>query len=346
VTLLDETRPVEATVTPVYDANRPEPTARTLGTALGPSDKIFRGVARASGVAVLLIMSLVTFRALQALSVAGFSFFTTADWDPDTGAGHFGIAAVLVGTILIAMVAITVAVPLAIGTALYISEYAPASLKRTLISIVDLMAAVPSVVFGLWGFFLLQGHVTGLARWISTYFGWIPIFSVDGVDPNDPLATETVYTSSTFIAGLVVGLMVTPLLTSVMREVFSQAPAGEREGAYALGATKWGMIRSVVLPFGKGGMIGGTMLGLGRALGETIAVYMIISPIFVIQPHILQNGGSSVSSLIALRYGEATQFGTSALMAAGLALFVMTLIVNFAASSIVARSRSGASSDA
>ena len=140
--------------------------------------------------------------------------------------------------------------------------------------------------------------------------------------------------------------MIAPSICSVTREVFSQAPIGEREGAYALGGTKWGMIRSVVLPYGKGGMIGGTMLGLGRALGETIAVFLIISPIFVIQPNILQNGGSSVSSLIALRYGEATQFGTSALMAAGLALFIMTLIINFAASSIVARSRSGAASDA
>src|ERR1051326_7570494 len=108
--------------------------------------------------------------------------------------------------------------------------------------------------------------------------------------------------------------MIMPIICSVMRESFSQAPAGEREGAYALGATRWGMIRRVVLPFGRGGMIGGTMLGLGRALGETIAVYMIISPVFVIQPHILQNGASSVSSLIALRYGEATEFGMSALM--------------------------------
>jgi phosphate transport system permease protein len=349
VTTLDEAR-VAVTTTPSQDPDRPAPTPRTLSGAVGTSDKVFRAVARGSGVIVLLIMTLVgvflAYRALQALQEAGFSFFTTADWSPDAGAGHFGIAAVLVGTILIALVAITLAVPLATGTALYISEYAPVRSRRTLISIVDLMAAVPSVVFGLWGFFLLQGHVTGLARWISTYFGWIPFLNVEGVDPNDPLATETVYTSSTFIAGIVVGLMITPLLTSVMREVFSQAPSGEREGAYALGATKWGMIRSVVLPFGKGGMIGGTMLGLGRALGETIAVYMILSPIFVIQPHILANGGSSVSSLIALRYGEATEFGTSALMAAGLALFVMTLIVNFIASSIVSRSRSGASSDA
>ena len=132
---------------------------------------------------------------------------------------------------------------------------------------------------------------------------------------------------------------------AVMREAFGQAPPGEREGAYALGATRWGMIGSVVLPFGRGAIIGGTMLGLGRALGETIAVAMIISPVFKIQPHILENGTSSVSSLIALHYGESSPFALSALMAAGLALFVLTLIVNFGAASIVARSRSGAVSE-
>jgi phosphate transport system permease protein len=218
---------------------------------------------------------------------------------------------VLTGTVLIGLVAIVIAVPLALGTALYISEYAPRGLKRTLVSLVDLMAAVPSVVYGLWGAFFLQGHVVGLARWISAYFGWIPLFTVDGTDPHDPLATATVYTSSTFIAGMVVALMVTPITCSVMREAFTQAPGGEREGAYPLGATRWGMIRTVVLPFGLGGIIGGTMLGLGRALGETIAVYMIISPVFAIQPHLLQNGANSVSALIALRYGSASSFGIS-----------------------------------
>jgi phosphate transport system permease protein len=143
-------------------------------------------------------------------------------------------------------------------------------------------------------------------------------------DPNDPLAPNTVFTSSTFIAGIVVGLMITPIMTSIMREVFSQAPVGEREAALGLGATKWGMIRSVLIPFGVVGIIGGTMLGLGRALGETIAVYMIISPIFAIQPFILQNGASSISSLIALKYGEASAFGMSALMAAGLMLKLIT----------------------
>ncbi|MFC8668309.1 phosphate ABC transporter permease subunit PstC, partial [Streptomyces sp. NPDC057199] len=321
---------------------------RRLYADSGVPDRVFRAVARGGGGFVLAVMLLVggflLLRAWQALDRAGWSFLTTAAWQPDTG--NFGIAAILVGTVLIALVAITVAVPLALGAALYISEYAPPRLRRTLISVVDLMAAVPSVVYGLWGVFFLEGKVLPTARWIATYFGWIPVFEVDGADPRDPLAPETVYTSSTFIAGLVVGMMVAPIICSIMREVFSQAPAGEREGAYALGATRWGMIRSVVLPFGKGGMIGGTMLGLGRALGETIAVFMLISPVFTVQWHVLQSGTSSVSSLIALRYGEASEFSLSALMAAGFALFVMTLIVNFAASSIVARSRSGAASDA
>jgi phosphate transport system permease protein len=321
-------------------------TPRRLTVLRDRPDITFRSVARAGGIVVLTIMLLVglflAFRAAQALGVAKGSFFTEQAWNPD--AGKFGIAAVLVGTLLIAAVAIVIAVPLATGTALYITEYAPERIRRFLVGLVDLMAAIPSVVYGLWGFFFLQENITPISRWISQTFGWIPIFAVDGVNPDDPLATSTVYTSSTFIAGIVVALMITPIITSIMREVFSQAPLGEREGALALGATKLGMIRSVVIPFGAGGMIGGTMLGLGRALGETIAVYMIISPIFAIQPHILQAGANSVSALIALRYGEATQFGTSALMAAGLTLFLMTLVINFAASAIVARSRSGASS--
>ncbi|MER6529259.1 phosphate ABC transporter permease subunit PstC [Streptomyces sp. NPDC001508] len=329
---------------PVAPADDPP---RRLYADPGVADRLFRGVLRGGGTLVLAIMLLVggflTYRAWQALSVAKWGFITTETWEPE--GGNFGIAAVLVGTILVALVAIVFAVPMALGTALYISEYAPPSIRQTLISIVDLMAAVPSVVYGLWGLFFFQGHVVSLSRWLATYFGWIPLFEVDGADPRDPLATATVYTSSTFIAGMVVSLMVAPIICSVMREVFSQAPVGEREGAYALGANRWGMIRSVVLPFGKGGMIGGTMLGLGRALGETIAVYLIISPVFKIQPHILQNGTSTVSSLIALRYGEASPIGMSALMAAGLALFLLTLVVNFVASSIVARSRSGATSD-
>jgi phosphate transport system permease protein len=321
---------------------------RKLVTNAGTADKVFRGTARSGGTFVLVLMVLVgtflAYRAWEALHKAGFSFITTQEWNPD--GGGFGIAAVIVGTMLIAVVAIVTALPLALGAALYVSEYAPRRLQRTFVAVIDLMAAVPSVVYGLWGAFFLQWKIVGLSRWISDWFGWIPIFKVNGVERHDPLATATVYTSSTFIAGIVVALMVAPIACSIMREAFGLAPAGEREAAYALGATRWGMIRAVVLPFGRGAVIGGTMLGLGRALGETIAVVMIISPRFVIQPHILENGTSSVSSLIALRYGEASPFGISALMAAGVALFVMTLVVNFIAASVVARSRSGAVSEA
>jgi len=321
---------------------------RKLTARLSASDRTFRGVATAGGVFVLILMGLVgtflAYRAGQALHKAGWSFVTTQTWNPD--GGGFGIAAVIVGTVLIAGVAVVVAVPIALGTALYISEYAPRRIQRFLISLIDLMAAVPSVVFGLWGAFFLQWRVVSLSRWISNWFFWIPLFKVNGVARDDPLATVSAWTSSSFIAGLVVALMITPVASSIMREAFSQAPAGEREGAYALGGTRWGMIRAVVLPFGRGAIIGGTMLGLGRALGETIAVVLIISPVFLIQPHILQNGTSSISSLIALRYAEATPFAVSALMAAGLALFALTLLVNFAASVIVSRSRSGAVSEA
>lgn len=315
---------------------------------LSAADRIFKLVAHASGTVVLLIMGLVgvflAVRAGQALSKAGFGFLTTQAWEPDSN--NFGIAGILTGTVLIGVFAIAIAVPFAIAMALYISEYAPAGIKRTFITLVDLMAAVPSVVYGLWGAFFLQQNAVGALNWVTTYFGWIPFFSIPGRDPRDPLASPTDLKSSTFLAALVVAMMVTPITSSVMREAFSQAPMGEREGAYALGATRWGMIRSVVLPYGRGAIIGGTMLGLGRALGETIVVAMIISPVFVIQPHVLEKGAISVSSLIALRYGDASDFGLSALFAAGLALFLMTMAVNFLASMIVSRSRSGAASEA
>jgi phosphate transport system permease protein len=321
---------------------------RNLKARFSASDRAFRGVARAGGVLVLVLLGLVGtflfYRAAQALHKAGWSFLTTQTWNPN--GGGFGIAAVMIGTVLIALAAVVIAVPLALGTALYISEYAPRSIQRFLIAIVDLMAAVPSVVFGLWGFVLVQWRIVYLSRWINDWFGWIPLFKVDGVARNATQPTATAYASSTFIAGIVVSLMITPIACSIMREAFSQAPAGEREGAYALGGTRWGMIRAVVLPFGVGAMIGGTMLGLGRALGETIAVALIISPVYAIQPHILQHGTSSISSLIALLYNEATPFGVSALMAAGLALFALTLVVNVIAAVIVSRSRSGAVSEA
>ena len=336
------------TVPHVAPAAPGEVKPRELNTRLGRGDRIFFRGAAASGLLVLSLMAAVgvflAIEATQALSATGLSFLTTSEWQPDSG--KFGIAAVMLGTVLIALVAGMVALPIALGTALFITEVAPTWLRASLIALVDLMAAVPSVVYGLWGLFLLQGNIIGLSRWINTWFGWLPFFDVARADPNSPLSSASVYTASTFIAGVVVAMMVMPISCVVMREVFSQVPVGEREGAFALGSTRWGMIRVVALPFGRGGIIGGTMLGLGRALGETIAVLLIISPRFDINFHILEAGSNSVSSLIALRTFESSGFGLSALMAAGLALFAVTLVVNFTASWFVARSRSGASSEA
>lgn len=338
---------VAATVIP-RPTEPPATSPRDLTARPDKGDSIFRRMTTTSGVTVLALMAAVgvflSVQASQALSKTGVSFLTTSAWEPDRG--EFGIAAVLTFTVLIALVAVVIALPMSLGTALFITEVAPPRIRSWLVALVDLMAAVPSVVYGLWGLLFFQNWAIGLSRWISTWFGWIPIFKVTGADPRSPLASESVYTASTFIAGMVVALMVMPIQCSVMREVFSQVPVGEREGAFALGSTRWGMIRIVSLPFGQGGIIGGTMLGLGRALGETIAVLLIISPVFDIKFRVLEAGSNSVSSLIASRYAESSGFGLSALFAAGLALFAMTLGVNFMASILIARSRSGAESEA
>lgn len=198
---------------------------RRVVTVAAPDDRLFRAIARAGGIAVLGVMLLVgsflAFRATEALSVAGPNFLTEQAWRPDSH--KFGIAAVLVGTIIIALVAISIALPLSTGTALYIAEYAPRQIRGLLVSIVDLMAAIPSVVFGLWGFFFLQNNIVPVSRWISQTFGWIPLFAVDGFDPNDPLTSTTVFTSSSFIAGIVVAPMVTPIITSIMRRCLRAA---------------------------------------------------------------------------------------------------------------------------
>jgi len=325
-----------------------DPDPRSLKTKKERGDRVFHTIALTAGLFVLATMGAVglflTIEGTDALRATGVGFLTTSEWQPDRG--QFGIAAIMLGTFLIAAVAVSTAMPIAMGTALFITDVAPPRLRSWLVSLVDLMAAVPSVIYGLWGLFFFQAAVLGLSRWLTTWFGWIPIFAVDGADPNNPLANTTVYTASAFIAGIVVAMMVMPIQCSVMREVFSQVPIGEREGAFALGATRWGMIRIVSLPFGRGGIIGGTMLGLGRALGETIAVLLIISPKFDLNVRVLEAGGNSVASLIALRYSEASPFGLSALFAAGLVLFIVTLMVNFTASWFVRRSRSGASSEA
>ncbi|WP_433272014.1 phosphate ABC transporter permease subunit PstC [Actinosynnema sp. CS-041913] len=325
-------------------AETDRPRAITPATPIG--DKVFRGAVRFSGVLVLLIMGgigvFLAYQAIPTLRVLGWSFFTENLWRPESN--RLGILSIALGTLQVAVVAIVIAVPVAMGTALYISEYAPLKLKRTLVALLDLMAAVPSVVYGLWGFFFLQEEIIYLSRWLSTYLRFLPFFEVR-TDVTAAVWEQSAYTSSVFICGVVVSMMVIPITASVMREVFSSAPAGEREAALALGSTRWGVIRSVVLPFGRGGVIGGTMLGLGRALGETIAVALIISPAFDVKFRVLEKGGNTISELIALRFGESSPFQLSALLAAGLVLFLFTLLINVLASMVVARSRSGASTE-
>lgn len=308
------------------------------------ADRVYRRVAASAGFVTLLLMTLIgvflLYRGSSALRKAGLSFFTTQSWQPDQG-GAFGIGAVLLYTVQIAVVALVIAVPISILTALFITEYAPARIKKPLTTLIDLLAAIPSLIYGLWGLFYLQPRLITLSKWLGDHFRFIPIFRVSGSSPH----SLGQFAASTFVAGVVVSLMVVPLCTSVIREVLSQAPPGEKEAALALGGTKWGMIRDVVLPFGRGGIIGGSMLGLGRALGETIAVTLIISPAFSRNLSILEQGSNSIAALIALKFSESNANGISALMAAGLALFLLTLLVNALASVVVDRGRSGAQTE-
>ncbi|WP_110206703.1 phosphate ABC transporter permease subunit PstC [Nocardioides daejeonensis] len=330
----------------------PEPAAaeiapRRLARRATGTDRLFELSATAVGAAVLAITGgigvFLAWQAVPTLKRYGWSFFTETAWQPE--ANVLGIGAVLAGTVSIALVALAIAFPLALATALYISEYAPFRVRPTLISLVDLMAAVPSIVYGLWGALLVMPHAAELALWMHQHLGWLPFFDVDA-DPNAAMWDRSRYVSSAFCAGIAVAMMVMPMACAVMREVFSQTPPGEKEAALALGATRWGVVRAVVLPFGRGGIIGGTMLGLGRALGETIAVLLIISPAFDVKLRVLEVGSNSISALIAGRFGDASPAQLSALLAAGFVLFVITLVINTLASIIVNRSRSGAGAEA
>ncbi len=318
-------------------ASAGDDTPRTIVSRGSRGDVIFRSILRAAGLSSFAITGLILifliYRGWWALRTDGFSFFTKQNWV--FVGNEFGIGGILPDTVIIAAIAALVGIPIAVGTAIFISEYAPGRLKRILIAVIDLMAAIPSIIYGVWGRFFLMPRLVGTMSWLSNHLNWFP-----------PFKTTVAYSASTFvgspaIAGLVVSLMVIPIVTSLSREVFSQAPQGEREGAYALGSTRWGMIRTVVLPFGKGGVIGAAMLGIGRALGETIAVLLIISQAYNLNWHVLQSGGSSVASLIAGSWASADTNQLSALMAAGLTLFALTLVVNSLASIVINRSRSG-----
>jgi len=311
------------------------PSPRVITTTPRFSDKVFRGVVTAGGLSSLAILALIAFflvfNGFETFRAQGIPFLTGFDWvdaQPDEGLpASYGIGAMLFGTLVLGVLALIFGVPIAVGTALFLTYYAPNWLKRPMVLVIDVMAAIPSVVFGLWGFLVLMPHAEYWAKLIHKYFGFIPFFDMPA----------NAYSRSPFIAGIVLGIMIIPIVTSISREIFAQTPIDRIQAAYALGATRWSMIKAVVLPYGRGGVVGGAMLGLGRALGETVAVYTVLNLVYDIRIEILLSAGGSVASMIVNKFGEADPPELRALMAAGFVLFVVTLIVNFIANIILAK---------
>jgi phosphate transport system permease protein len=313
------------------------PEAGISGRSVRLGDRIFKGLAAGSGGLLLVVMAAIAgfliWKAIPAFTNNTGNLFTTQTWNPQGDPPVFGMAAVFFGTVVAAFIAMIVGVPIAIGIALFISHYANRRLATTLGGLVDLLAAVPSLVFGMWGLYFLIPQTQGFQKWLSDYFGWIPIFN------NATATTVGQFGKSLLIAGIVLAIMIIPIVSAVCREVFLQVPRDTIDAAWALGATKWEMIRTAVLPFGRPGMISAAMLGLGRALGETIAVALVLNSGFRINWHLTEPGGDTFASTIALKFGEAGGSPTAiaALIAAGLFLFVITLVVNSIARIVIAR---------
>ena len=294
-------------------------------------DKIFTAITASSGIFVLVLMASIGLflfaRSLPAFSNNTSNFFTEVVWFPDQDQPKFGIAALTFGTITAALIAMFIAVPVAIGTALFISFYAPKKLAGFMAFIVDLLAAVPSIIFGIWGLQFLMPKMVGVTRWIDENLGFIPVFE----------NRTDLYSKSLFVAGVVLAIMILPTIGAISREVFKQVPNSHIEASLALGSTRWEMIKMAVLPYARSGMISAAMLGLGRALGETIAVALILSSLFDINIHITEPGGTTFAANIALKWNEAGPNGLSALIASGLVLFIITLAVNSVARAVIAR---------
>jgi phosphate transport system permease protein len=322
-------------LTPAAPASADQP--RRVSTSVSAGDRVFRGAMRAAGLAVLaltgMILAFLLIQGVSAFRQAGISFFSSQSFTPT--ASKFGIASLLVNGIIVAVIALVIAIPVAVATALYISEYAPRRLRRPLITLIDLMAAIPSIVVALWGLYFLMGRAVGLQTWLARHLGFIPFLKVNG-----DLSVPSTLVGSPFITGVVVAILVIPIVTSLCREIFSQAPQAEREGAYALGATRWGMVRSVVLPFGRSGIIGSGMLGMGRALGDAVVISFLASPIATINPHVLQSGANGIPFAILLDRNNGPKW-LAALMAAGVVLFALTLVINILGAVATGRSRSG-----
>ena len=293
-------------------------------------DRIFAGMSRGSATIVLIILAAIALfllkEAIPAINKDTVNWITYKGWAPDDIPSKWGIAALLYGTVMTSVLSLIMAVPVAVGVALWLTNYAPRRLARPLGYLIDLLAAVPSVVFGLWGLIWLVPHMIPVSAWLSKYFGWIPIFESNGA-----------FGKSIFTASVLLAIMILPIIAAVSREVFLQVPPDHKEAAWALGSTRWEMIRMAVLPYGRPGIISAAVLGFGRALGETIAVALVLSANYEISRKILEPGGNTIAANIANTFGEAGTVGRGALIASGLVLFVLTLIVNFGARSIIAR---------
>ncbi len=307
----------------------PVPTVR--GGAHDRAGRAFRWLATGSGVLILAVLAAVAgFLLLEAWPAisADPEELTAISWIPEDGSLLRYIGPLAFGTVLAAVLALVLAVPVAIGIALFISHYAPRRMADVLGYLVDLLAAIPSVVYGLWGGLWLAPRLQGVWDGLAGTLGFVPIF--EGPAATPPRVMMTV--------GVVLAVMILPIVTAVSREVFLQTPRLHEEAALALGATRWEMVRMAVLPFGRSGVISASMLGLGRALGETMAVLMILSPGLTYSWALLMAGRhQTIAANIALQFPEANPLGVSALVATGLALFVITLLVNMAARWVVAR---------
>lgn len=290
---------------------------------------VFKGFSAGSGILIVVLLGLVAafllYRSWPAFTasaeqIAGVGFMNGEDL-----LGY--VAPLAFGTVLSSLIALVIAVPLSIGIALFISHYAPRRLAQGLGYLIDLLAAIPSVVFGLWGIQFLAPLVDPLFQWLSDNMGWFPPFS-DYQAPARNIAT----------AGIVLAVMILPIITATIREVFLQTPKLHEEASLALGATRWEMIRQAVLPFGRSGIISAAMLGMGRALGETMAVLMVLSPGFLINLFVLRPGQhQSIAANIASKLPEASGVGVDVLIATGLFLFLLTFVVNFVARAVIAR---------
>jgi phosphate transport system permease protein len=309
-----------------------DPIAPSLHAHKGRGDTISRLVTSAAGVFVLVLLAAIAVflvvKALPAFEHDTTSFWTTKRWDPDN-THSFGIAAMAFGTVETAVIALVIAWPVAMAVALFVAEYAPRRIAKLMGYLLDLLAAVPSIVYGLWGLFWLVPRMKGLQGWLGHHLSWIPIFKdrYAGIPTRSPL-----------VVGVVLAIMILPIISAIIREIVVQADPAHKEAALALGATHWEMIRMAVLPPSKSGIVGATILGLGRALGETIAVALILASSFVVNSHILEPGGNTIAGNIAVQFGEAGTIGRSALIASGLVLFAITLVVNFAARWVIGRS--------